>query len=156
MTQSPVADGFEVFSKEATDSDPTFMAPSEIPDPLWVERITNIPVGASFRVSRIEPETNRQFIKRINRAAMASPNFKKLEWKSMEPSKERDQVLRWSVRVLNVDVKAQKAHAERMAASQNGQDASNSSQEAPQTTPEQETPPAPENEPSGPRATKRG
>jgi hypothetical protein len=140
-------DGFSVLTEEEAAADPLFLSESQKPDPLWVERLKELQVGAAFTVNRqVDVENVRQMKKRINKAAMV--HWKTLDWKTKETNLPAGkEPIRWTVKIKALDTK-RKAEAEAKLR-QNG------TQEAPQTpTPEPTPTPTPETveEPSGPRA----
>jgi hypothetical protein len=126
MTQV-VDDGFAVQDLQTTVKE--FQTEAQKPDELWVTRLTPIPVGQSFTVNRPEGESVRQFKKRINRAAMAPPNFKTLEWKSRDTNlPEGVEPTHFVVKIRALDLKAKAEHEAKLQNPQNG------IQEAAQTT----------------------
>jgi len=73
---------FTVYDPSEAKALDEFKSASQIPDPLWVDRTRNLPVGAAFTANRPDSESVRAFKRKINRAAMV--HFKTLEWKSRD------------------------------------------------------------------------
>jgi hypothetical protein len=140
----------EITAKEAEDKI----------DRVWADRISTLPVGHGFRARREEGESVRQLKRRLNAAAGVS--YRELEWFPEQKNVKPEDVTSFVVKVRSLNIKKQREDAEKKAAAEaakstNGQDASNPSQEAPQT-------PSPENNgaqdnssenaPAGPRSAR--
>jgi hypothetical protein len=124
-------------------------------DKVWVDRIGGIDVGKSFKIRRPEMETQRQFKKRINRAAASS--FRTLEWKALDTNlPDGVEARNFVAKVKAIDLKAKAEHEARAAASQNGQNAPQTPQEAPETPSEGEQAPSAQTPPEAAGAARRG
>jgi hypothetical protein len=128
MAQAIVDDGFKVNDVPTTLKE--FQTETQKPDELWVARLTPLAVGQSFTINRPEGESVRQFKKRINRAGMAPPNFKTLEWKSKDTNlPEGVEPTHFVVKIRALDLKAKAEHEAKQ--SQNGQNGTQEASEPP-------------------------
>lgn len=113
-------------------------------DHEWAERIATVPVGAGWKMTRPEEESQRNFKRRIGDAARVS--FRTLDWYPQETNLPAGQEPKtYVVRVKSIDLKAKQA-----ATAQNSQNGTSQPQQ-----PAGESPSTPstseETEPAQPR-----
>jgi len=94
-------------------------------DREWAEKISTVPLGAGWRMTRPDDESQRNFKRRINAAAFVS--FRLLDWIPQETNLPKGQDPKhYVVRVKSFDITAK--NAAEAASRQNGP------KESPQTT----------------------
>src|SRR5215475_7154208 len=124
------------FTKDAM-SDITAKEEADKVDHVWADRISTLPVGHGFRARRDDSETVRQFKGRLNRAARFT--HRELEWFPDHKNLKTEDETSWVVKVRSFNTKAaaeeeaRKKAAAEAASNTNGQNASNPSQEGPET-----------------------
>jgi len=92
-------------------------------DHEWAEKIATVPVGAGWKMTRSEEESQRNFKRRINAAAAAPPSFRVLDWYPQDTNlPPNTDPKNYVIRVKSIDLKAKAAYE----AQQNGSAMQNS------------------------------
>lgn len=135
-----MADNFEMISTEEMKQQLLKTQEDKI-DREWAERISTVPVGAGWKMTRPEEESQRNFKRRINAAAGVS--YRTLDWYPQETNLPAGTDAKtFVVRVKSIDLKAKQA-AE-AATAQNSQNGTSNGQQ-----PAGETPSGPNSSPEG-------